>query len=693
MTLTSDYSFFWILPILGLSLTGAYFYYYKSAQREVYTKKELSVLFSLRSVGLILSFLLLLGIVWEALDFRKEKPLFITYIDQSSSMQIGKDSARVRQQIEKVTERIKAQFGEKFDLLFLTAGEKISPLKQHSYQQKTTDLSAVFEHTRNNYFNRNVGGILLISDGNYNQGVHPMYTAERLDLTPVFTLGVGDSTTKRDVVVKSLLTNDVAFLQNEFPIEAVIDFNKVPIGNYSITLSNNGQIISNQTIKNTNDYFDQQRLQFNVKAQKKGFQRYTVQVNNAKNEFTTENNKQSTYIEIIDTKSSIVLLGDGPHPDLAALRSVFENDKQANIKTDFISSYSIGNERPSLVVWYENGLKPNPVLFQQLREKQVPIWFILGASCNATVLQNYGLNLRIPNSNQQEDVYPSVSKAFTAFEFTSTVNDLMKVAPPLRSKFGAFTFPAGSEILLTQRIGNIDKKDALLAYVPTSKGKLLVQLGEGIWRWKMKEFTNKRNTLGFEEFVQKSSLYLTLQQNKEPFRVSFPKRFTIVEEAEVKAEFYNASMELITTPDIVLTYKKSGGKGQTMNFAPQSNFYLANLGNLSAGTYEWTAVANHNGKKYSKTGKFVVEDIALEKLTTRSDFGVLQQVSNQTDGKFEVLRNYQRLLNSIDQRSDITTVQFEDTSFEQMIDWWMYFVLLIAVFGSEWFLRRFWGSY
>lgn len=693
MSLTSDYSFLWLIPIVLLAVGLSYGYYYRSNQRAIFSNKEIKWLFVLRAFGLILSLLLLLGIVWEAIDYRKEKPLLVTVIDQSSSMKNYKDSATVDRQITALTQAIKDRFDDEFDLVFLSAGEKVTPFKANQFKDKTTDLSAGFDHIRNNYFNRNVGAVVLVSDGNFNQGVHPMYTAERLNLVPVFTLGVGDSAVKRDIVVKSVLTNEVAFLNNEFPIEAVIDFQKTPVGTYSVALSNNGQVVERKTVRNNSAFSDQQRVEFQAKATKKGFQRYTISVNSVDGEFTKANNQQSCYIEVIDTKSTIVLLGDGPHPDLAALRSVFESDKQAKIKTDLIQNYTLGNESPSLVVWYENGIKPNPALFGQLRQRNVPIWLIQGATCSNSVLQSYGIAIKSSGGNQQEDVYPSMAKSFTSFEFSTTVLDVMKYAPPLRSKFGSVQLPNGSEVLLTQRVGTVEKKDPLFAFVSTEKGKIALQLGEGIWRWKMKEYVNKRNFLGFEEFVQKASLYLTLQQNKDPFRVTFPKRFTVVEEAEVKAEFYNPSMELITTPEIVLSFKKTGGKAQTLNFTPQSNFYLANLGNLSAGTYEWTAVANDKGKKYTKSGKFVVEDIALEKLTTRSDFGVLEQLSNQSDGKFQLLKNYDRLLSDIEKRSDIAVVQHEDISFEQLIDWWLYFVLLIVVFSSEWFLRRFWGSY
>jgi hypothetical protein len=118
-----------------------------------------------------------------------------------------------------------------------------------------------------------------------------------------------------------------------------------------------------------------------------------------------------------------------------------------------------------------------------------------------------------------------------------------------------------------------------------------------------------------------------------------------------------------------------------------------NLGNLAAGTYQWEAIASNNGTKYKKSGTFVVEAIALEALTTSADFSVLNQLARQSDGQFYPLRQSNKLIDYLKSRSDIATVQFEDTSYRSLIDLTFLFVLIVLLFGTEWFLRRWWGAY
>lgn len=693
MNYFSDISLWWILPITLLSLGLAYAYYYKSKQKDQWESKQRKVLMGLRASSLFLLLFLLLGLIWETIDYRKEKPLFITLIDQSSSINNYKDSAKVKQQITDFRTAFTERFGDRFELVEWAVGETARPFKTLDFEDKKTNLALGFEQIRELYFNRNIGGITLISDGNFNDGVHPMYEAERIELTPVFSLGIGDTITRRDALVRSVNSNEVAFLNNQFPIEATIDFNKMNRGSVKVSLLHLGKVIQTQTVSCTNTFFDQQAVTFNVTAKQKGFQRYTVQVEYKNGEFSKENNQQSCYVEVVDNKNLIVCLSSAPHPDIAAIRSILEEDEQSNVKADLIQTYSLSKERPNLVVWYENGNKPNATLFNELKQKKIPVLLIIGPTTSPQVIQSYNIGLRLSSNSQQEDAYPSVSKGFSAFEFTSTFTDASSIYPPLRTKFSTPNLPANAEVVLQQRVGDIVKKDPLMYLSTQQDVRMGVVLGEGLWRWKMKEYASKKNIDGFREFVQKVSQYLTVRQQKDPLRISLPKRFNVTDNIEIKAEFYNEAMELITTPNITFSYTKKGGGKQQSEFAPFTNFYKTTIGQLEPGTYSWTAIANNKGKVHKKSGEFVIEDIAIESMDTRADFGVLNQLAQQSDGKFETLENYKRLLDVIAARKDISTMQFADSGYTSLIDWIWIFVIIILLFGTEWFLRRWWGGY
>lgn len=694
MNYLSDFSLWLTIPALIGAGMLVYWYYFKSSQASDWTTKQKKILATLRGLGIFILLFLLLGLIWEAISYRKEKPLFITLIDQSQSIHNYKDSAQVDKQIASFRNQLKARFGNEFELVELALGAQTVPIEnQLKSNGKETDLAAGFNYIHDTYFNRNIGGVTLISDGNATKGVHPMYEAERLDLVPIFTLGIGDTISKKDQLIRSVNANEVAFLSNEFPIEATIEFNKIPKRVARVHLLQNGKKIQTKTVSCNNGNFDQQSVLFSVKASLKGFQRFTVQVESFTGEFTLQNNQQSCYVEVLDNKSSILFLSSAPHPDLAAIRNVLEEDKSIQVNAELIQNYQLSNAKPNLVVWFENGNNSNPELFSRLLRDKIPVLLILSPTTPNQIVQSLITGLKSPKGNQVETVYPTLNNGFSAFSFTESCVDALNVAPPLETRFGAYQIPANAVVVLQQRIGKITKSDPLFFFAISQQTKIGVILGEGIWRWKLNEFMRTKNNIGFREFIQKTTQYLTVRQSSDPFRISFPKRFLETDDISLKAEFYNAAMELITTPQISFTYLKMGGRATHSQFSPISNFYQLNLGNLAAGTYRWEAIATNNGTKYKKSGIFVVEAIALESLTTSADFSVLNQLARQSDGKFYPLSQSNKLIDYLKSRSDIATVQFEDTSYRSLIDLTVIFILVVLLFGTEWFLRRWWGAY
>lgn len=694
MNYFSDHSLWWLLPISVLAIGFSYYYYFRTEQRAVWEKRQLRVLFSLRSLSLFLIGLLLLGLVWETLTYRPEKPLIITLVDSSSSILNYKDSSRVKQQVGAFRKELPQSLGEGYEYLELAIGTNVRDLSnQLSFKDQSSDLAAGFKQIKERFFNRNIGAIILVSDGNYNRGMHPMYEAERIELTPVFSLAVGDTTLKRDIVIRSVNSNEVAFLNNEFPIQALIDFQRVPRGSYQVNLLQNGKVVQSQRAVVSNSSLDQKEFLFTVLAKSKGYQRFTVSVQAINGEFTKDNNQQTCFVEVIDSKSNVLLLASAPHPDLSALRSVFELDQEAVITSELIQNYSLGKQLPDFVVWHENGLRTNANLFKQLQEKGIPVLMILGPNVNTSVLQSYGLSIKAPNGNQTEDVYPAIANGFNTFGLSADFTSLVPVLTPLRTRFGKFRLPANSVVVLNQRVGSITKEDPLIAVSQTPKSKIGFVLGEGLWRWKMKEFMQKKTTVGFEEFIQKLTQYISVKQNREPLRVTLPKRFNTLEDIIFKAEFYNESMELITTPAVEMTITKRGSKGFKQLFSPTANFYQLNVGQLASGTYDWKVVADNKGKKYVKSGAFAVAEISLEDQDTRANFSTLNQLAVQSNGSYKALDQYQALIREIKSRGDITTIRYEDTGYQELIDWKWIFALIIALLSAEWFLRRWWGSY
>jgi hypothetical protein len=689
----SDISIWWLLPWLGISIFIAHFLYSKENWIKELGSKWMLIFKSLRASGLFLLGVLFIGILFEAISIRVEKPVFITMVDNSSSMKNYKDSATVKSKIESFNNKLIERFGDKFELHTITVGSEVKSPGKIDFTENTSALSEGFESIHSNFYSRNIGGIAFISDGNFNKGSNPLYSAEKIDLTPVFTVGVGDTTPKKDQYIKNIASNEIAFLKNKFPVEVDLEGIKMGKSNVTVSILNNGKSVASQSVNFSNGTYDYKHVSFLLEADKVGYQQYTVSISTAGGEYTYSNNTRNFYIEILDARSKVLLLAGAPHPDVAALKSVIEKDENLDVTSFLVKEWKRDLKKVDLIIYHEPGIQYDESVMTLIRDAKIPVLYCVGPNTTNSIIQKLKIGLITPNGNQFDEVQGKINTGFQKFEVSTELQNSMNYYPPLKTKFGDVKLAAGNDVLLFQRIGSIQKNDPMIYFGENQNVKFGVIYGEGIWKWKMNEYIRSSESKNFTELIQKISQYLVVKQNTSALRVTFPKRFTIDEEVEVKAEFYNESMELITKPIIELKLKDEKNKSDKYQFGAVSNFYKLSLGKLKPGKYEWTANCKYNGKSYSKSGVFIVENIQLENIESAADHNLLNQIAKQSNGQFYELKNIDQLLNDIEKRKDIAEMSYSEASFNDLIDYKWLFFLIILIFGTEWFLRRWFGGY
>lgn len=691
MKFYSDIALWLLLPWLVFCLGIAFWYYRNQKQVEGIKKTVRWSLIGLRGLSLFLLGVLLYGIMLETAETKLEKPVFITLVDNSSSLLNYKDSSKVKKSIDDFERSLKSRFGERFDLVFYHVDSKVNTGK-FDLSGSVSDLDAGFSHIYQQYYNRNIGGICFFSDGNYNKGNSPQYTAEKISLTPIFTVGVGDTVKKRDQLIRNVAVNDIAFFKNQFPIEVDIEANKMGASSAVLDLYQGKDKIASQTVKYSGEAIDFQHVTFLVDAKTIGFVNYTVRLQPVSGESSLENNARSFYVEVIDSRSKILILAQAPHPDVAAIKQVLDKDQNAEVTSQLISEWDGSLKDVELVIWHGAGATSQPALTKAVKTSGISVWYLIPSNASRGIVNELGIGLSVPSDRRSDDVQAQMQSGFQLFELSESVDEMLRKAPPIHVKYGGIQAD-GSSTLLSQRVGPVVKKDPILAFGKSVKSKFAIFVGEGLWRWRIAEYGRTQKHTGFEELIQKTVQYLVVKKNTDPLRVHLPKRFTTNDDVFIQAEFYNAALEAITTPDIQFELKNEQNKVIPYEFAKNAKDYKLALGKMAPGKYTWKASTSFDGKKYTKEGVFVVEDISLEALSTSSDFNVLKTISDQSNGAFFTLSQTDKLLNAIESRKDIVTVSYEETDYSDLIDWKWIALLVVLLLGSEWFLRRYFGTY
>lgn len=692
MRIASDISLWWILPWAFLSIFFAVWYYRNVPWLKEQSKRIQFLMRFLRSAVLFIVGLLLIGLILESSSYREEKPVLITLVDNSSSMLNYKDSASVNGLINKYKNDLIAKYGDQFDIVSMRTGAAVDYGDTVEFDESKTNLYNGFEKIHEDFYNRNVGGVVLISDGNFNEGPNPTYAAEKISLTPVFSLLVGDTVKKRDQYIKNIAVNDVAFFRNQFPVEVDIEAIKLGKKNVTVSIVQNGKTIASQTVKYAGIPVDFQHLSFVLDANKIGFQAYTVVISDVDNEYNYKNNERTFYVEVIDSRSKVLVLAGAPHPDVSAIRQELEKDENLEVESHIVKDWDRDLKNVDMVVIHEPGFNMESSVLDFLMDKKVPVLFVVGPNAAPQSMKGVGLGLSFPSSKQTDENQAVINSGFTQFEISTDLKKAIDYYPPLKSKFGELK-ANGAEVLAFQRVGGVQKKDPIIFFLKKSGVKYGIIYGEGIWRWRVNEFARTGEQKAFNELISKIGQYLLVKQNTAALRVTFPKRFTKNEEVLVNASIYNESMDPITTPVIELTVTDQKAKRSKMQFGVSGSTYRLSMGKLAPGKYDWKATAKHSGKTYSKSGVFIVEDIDPELLVNSSNNVVLNQLADGSEGKVFELKNYSQLLNELGKRDDITTVSYKEASFDGLIDYTLLFILLLLFLSLEWFLRRYLGAY
>lgn len=693
MRFVSDISIWWLLPWLAISIALAFYLYKNESWVSELKKNWQYVLKGLRASSLFLIGLLLVGLLFEAVNYRIEKPVFITLVDNSSSMKNYKDSLSVKSKITTFEQQLKEKYGAKFDFVHYTVASNVTENGVLDFKEGTSDLSKGFDEIHTSFYNRNIGGIAFFSDGNFNKGTNPVYSAEKISLTPIFTIGVGDTIPKKDQYIKHVASNEIAFLKNKFPVEIDVEAIKVGKSSAVVSISNNGRQVASQNVHFSDGKFDYKHVSFLLDADKTGYQQYTVSISKGMDEYNYSNNIRNFYIEILDARSEVLILAGSPHPDVAALKSVIEKDENLKVTSLLTKDWNRDLKNVDLVIWHEPGIQYDPVVQRKIEEAKIPVFYCVGPNTASSYIQKMNLGIYTNGGNQTDEVQAKLNSGFQLFEVSTELQAALNFFPPLKAKFGEVKLASGNEVMLYQRIGTIQKSEPLLFFGVKNGSKYGVLYGEGIWKWKMNEYVRLGDQKNFTELIQKITQYLVVKQNTSSLRVTTPKRFTKDEDVVLKAEFYNESLELITVPTIEFILKNEKNKVSKHRFGVTGNFYKLSVGKLKPGKYHWSAHCIHNGKNYSKSGIFVVEDVQLESIDTRANHTVLNQLSHNSNGKFYSLANAGQLIKDIEKRGDIVEMSYREASFNDLIDYKWIFILLILILGLEWFLRRWFGAY
>lgn len=622
-----------------------------------------------------------------------DKAKVVLAVDNSGSMKTAVDSSVARRIARLETEL--ADAGYETSTRTLSGGNSMDSIR---FDGGTTDLSRFLNGIRSTFEGQNLTDVVLLSDGIVNQGASPAFGTYPFR---IHTLAAGDTIPARDIRIRDVRANQVAFLGNSFPVQADVSAHGISGQQVTLTLKQGSKSLASKTLRiSGDDYFE--TVDFLVSSAEKGMQRFTLELSSIPGERTQANNRKEVYIDIIDGRENILLLALSPHPDLKALRSVISRNENYDLDLHMISHGPIPDEflkkKYDLLILHQLPdlySQSNGPAVSSLLAGETPAWFIYGNQSAPAAFNRVNRNITVMNEAAQSDqVTGRFNKAFNTILLDAEKLRLLEKLPPVSVPFGDYSLSPGSEVILFQRIGNLDtQKPLLTANIAGDTRKTAAFLGDGLWLWRQEEYAQTGKTEIMDEMILKLIQLLAIKEDKRKFRVTPTAReYNTREPVVLRTEVYNDVYERIYGQEITLKVTDDQNKPVTHTYTNLEGQPHYKLSGLKEGAYRFTASTGIKGKTEVAEGRFLVRDIDLESINMTADHGLLRELSAKTGGRFLYPGQSDSLV------AQLASVKSPDrlNSAEEVVEIihlkWLFF-LLVLLAALEWATRKYLGGY
>ena len=681
----------WLAALAG-GVAFALWLYFRN-RRQHYGKGLTIALFLLRALLGGLTTLVLFNPYIRQRVSVVEQPTVLLAHDNSASLVLSKDSLFFKtdygNQLDAVRERLHQEF-QVDEYLF---GQAVRDFDQLDFSDQLTDLSSFLQAAERKYYKRNVGAVVLLTDGVYNRGFEPALLAEQFPF-PLYTVVLGDTLSYPDLFVKEVHYNKKVSLGSAFPVRVVVGAVDGAGKKAVLTLREGGRTLARQELEVGSNRFSKE-VDFMLDADAEGVRRIDVEIGGWDEEPQRLNNLKRIFVEVQDQQFKILCLAEAPHPDLGAFKSVLNED----CGMDFV----FGREAvPDLAGYQLLVLHQTPsattdlsTLATQLeRNKKIPLLVVVGQATDLEALNKIqqAVSLHRGVTNTSLDVKACFNPSFGTFTVSDALRERVGKFPPLALPHLELNLLKAHDDLLLQEVLGLKSGLPLLTFVKDDR-RMAFLFGLNTWRWRLFNYYQDHQSQAFEELFSKTLKYL-LQSGDDGSAVYAKEEYYSNEPVLINAELRNPSGELVTDPELSLRIvNKQSSETYEYTFSKREHDYELNAGILPEGLYTYRAESMLAGQKVTLSGSFAVVALGIEAQQLTADIERLRNLSALTNGKCYTVDQLSQLPEDLKADARITSIEHHETHFEDLIHAkWIFFVLT-GLAAIEWILRKMFGTY
>lgn len=674
--------------ILLCLLAGALYAFLLYSKKSPWSKNTNRALAGLRFVLVALLCFLLMGPLLNQVTFFEEKPVVVIAMDNSASVPATYETGEfetLKTQLSNISRQIDS---EGYEVKIKSLQDYVSSIEAINYDQNATNLESILKGVASDYEQQNLAGVILVSDGIHNYGVSPQFTQLNF---PVVTIGLGDTIPAMDLSIKSLNYNKIVYEGNRFPLVVEVFNNGFVNESVKVQVLKKGKVIEEKSFSPKGDE-QINSLEFILNAETKGIETYQVQIVPLEGENSSLNNTQQAFLEVVDSKQKILIAARAPHPDIKALRNVIDKNEgtETQVYIEGISTETPEGPFDLIVLHHLPSLNALPTWLDSWINT-TNTFYITGTGSLSEINEKNPV-LSYNNAGQTDNAGPYFNQNFELFKIDEVLTQRLAEYPPISVPYGQFQFKTQADILLYQRIGSVPTQRPLLSIYNGDELKSAVFSGSDFWKWSLQEYALNNDQKMFENLMGKLIQYLATKDDKRNFRVNTERNQYYDSEAiEFNTEVYNQLYEKIYDHNIDLTITNEQGNKQELNYVNSagSNYKVTGL---TPGVYSFEASTTVSGKREIAQGTFSVQKLDLENINLTANHQLLKNIANNSGGKFISQDRINEVSNYFKDLAAKSITRSDEKLQSIINNPWLLLLFLILV-STEWFIRKYNGSY
>ncbi|MDZ7626304.1 MAG: hypothetical protein U5J96_17900 [Ignavibacteriaceae bacterium] len=471
-------------------------------------------------------------------------------------------------------------------------------------------------------------------------------------------------------------------------------------------LYEDNKFISQQTVILSNAGV--QNVSFDYKAQTSGEKKLSIVLSNLKDEFTTANNKQVFYVNVLSNKIKVMLLASSPNADLTFIKNSLKRDESIEVNSivqlsrdkfqDKLNYQTLDSADVLFLIGFPSDATPEELLNRvilKIKEDKVPYFLTLSAGVSINKLLRFGNELPF-TFNQNFAGNREVQPYILPEQITNPILqhpdknfiDSWNNLPPVLQPSVIFNPRIESKTLAQIKVNNSVVNSPLILSNNFSGKRSISVLAKDIWKWKL-QIAPKGLDL-FDSFIVNSLRWLKASEEQKLVKVkSSKKNFSQGERIEFSGEVFDESLNPISDAGIKIRISSAKNKYETdmQNVGP--GLYEGSIVINETGDFSFSAEATTDSRSLGKdNGSFNIGEIDIEMTNPVMNYQFLNLLANDTGGEFFFPDDYSSLLNILKELKINSSKEKVVTSeITLWSDTWM-LVIAVLLFSLEWFIRK-----